>query len=212
MRPAICLAALLATTALAYADRREASVHAHAIGGAVTMDDDASTSGSGTGALAGLAVRASYATRNAWQYDTQLTLGYGRASFDAGQFLLGGGTPMTVPFTVSSQLARLDAGVTLRLGVRWIPTVRLAVGAQAVRRGSPVATAGGFEFTGDDTAPPSLSANLIGSATVGLDYRMSRRLIVGAAVGATTAVPGVGDSWREATITVHAARYWYPRW
>ena len=157
-------------------------------------------------------MRASKATRNSFQYDTQLTLGYGRASFDAGQFLLGGGTPMTVPFTVSSQLARLDAGVTLRLGVRWIPTVRLAVGAQAVRRGSPVATAGGFEFTGDDTAPSSLSAHLSGSATVGLDYRMSRRLIVGVALGATAAVPGVGDSWREATITVHAARYWYPRW
>ena len=149
MKPLALVAAtaLLAPAAVAHADRREASVHVHAVGGPLSMEDDASTAGAGTGALAGLAVRASYATRNAWQYDTQLTLGYGRASFDAGQFLLGGGTPMTVPFTVSSQLARLDAGVTLRLGVRWIPTVRLAVGAQAVRRGSPVATAGGFEVT-----------------------------------------------------------------
>lgn len=212
MRALGFVAALLATTALAHADRREASVHTHAVGGAVTMADDASTAGDGSGALAGLAVRASYATRNDWQYDTQLTLGYGRASFDAGQFLLGGGTPMTVPFTVSSQLVRLDAGVTLRLGVRWIPTVRLAVGAQAVRRGSPVATSGGFEFSGDDTAPASLSANLIGAATVGLDYRMNRRTIVGVAVGATASIPGVGDTWREATLTVHAARYWYPRW
>lgn len=131
MKPLALVAAtaLLAPAAIANADRREASVHVHAVGGPLSMEDDASTAGAGTGALAGLAVRASYATRNAWQYDTQLTLGYGRASFDAGQFLLGGGTPMTVPFTVSSQLARLDAGVTLRLGVRWIPTVRLAVGA-----------------------------------------------------------------------------------
>ena len=203
--------ALAVMRSTARADRREASVHVHAIGGAASMEDDAATE-PGRGAVGGLAMRASYATRNVWQYDAQLSVLYGRAAFDAGTFRLGGAAPTTAPFVMSSVVTRLDAGVTLRLGVRWIPTVRLAAGVQAVRRGSPVVTVGGVEFAGDDTAPPSLAANLIGSATIGLDYRVDRRLIVGAAVGGTVAVPGLGDAWREATITIHVARYWYPRW
>ena len=103
-------------------------------------------------------------------------------------------------------------GVTLRLGVRWIPTVRLAAGAQVVRRGSPVVMVDGVTFTGEDTAPASLSVNLVGTATVGLDYRVGRRMIVGASVGTTVSVPGLGDAWREATLTLLVARYWYPRW
>ena len=108
MKPLALVAAtaLLAPAAVAHADRREASVHVHAVGGPLSMEDDASTAGAGTGALAGLAVRASYATRNAWQYDTQLTLGYGAASFDQGTFALQGGAPVMAPYTLASQLAQ----------------------------------------------------------------------------------------------------------
>lgn len=203
--------AIAATGTATRADRREASVHVQAVGGVASVGHDAAEA-TGSGGLGGLAVRASYATKNEFQYDAQLSVLYGRAAFDAGTFRLGGGAPTVAPFVVSGVVARLDAGVTLRLGVRWIPTVRLAAGVQAVRRGSPVVTVGGVEFSGDDTAPAAVSANLIGSATVGLDYRVDRRLIVGAAAGATAAVPGLRDAWREATITIHVARYWYPRW
>jgi hypothetical protein len=203
------LVTLTATTGLAHADRRETSVHAHVVGGALALADHGTTGGGGWG---GLAIRASRATRNSFQYDTQLTLGYGTAAFDQGSFPLQGGAPVMAPYTLASQLARLDAGVTLRLGVQWIPTVRLAAGVQATRRASPVVTYNGTEFAGDASGQaPQLTANLVGAATVGLDYRWNRRLIVGAAAGVSAAVPGVGDAWRSFDVTAHAAYYWYWR-
>lgn len=207
-RAALALA-LAAAPAVAHADRRETSVHAHLIGGPLALADHGQ---SGSGGWGGLAIRASKATRNSFQYDTQLTLGYGAASFDQGTFALQGGAPVMAPYTLASQLARLDAGVTLRLGVQWIPTVRLAAGVQATRRASPVVTYNGTEFSGDASGQaPQLTANLVGSAMVGLDYRWNRRLIIGAAAGATAAVPGVGDSWRALEVTCHAAYYFYMR-
>ncbi|MBK7823511.1 MAG: hypothetical protein IPJ61_21225 [Tessaracoccus sp.] len=216
MRPLAALAAvgaIVGAASVARADRREASVHVHALGGLLSLGDAASTD-AGSGAFGGLAARASYATANSYQYDAQLTLGYGRASFDRGDFMLGGSTAVEAPFTVAAQAARLDGGVTLRLGVQWIPTVRVAVGVQGVRHASPVVTFGGLEYSGEAETgqAASLALNLVGSATLGLDYRVNRRLIVGAAAAATASVPGVGEPWREAGVTVHAAYYWYPRW
>lgn len=203
----IGLAASLLAAAPAHADRRETSLHAHVVGGALALDDH---DAAGTGGWGGLALRASKATHNSFQYDAQLTLGYGAASFDAGTFRLQGGAPVMAPYTLASQLARLDAGVTLRLGVRWIPTVRIAAGVQGTRRASPVVSYNGSEFSGDDSGQaPQLSVNLVGSTTVGLDYRWNRRWIVGAAAGASASVPGVGDAWRSFDVTAHAAYYWY---
>ena len=201
--------AVIATAAQARADRRETSLHAHVIGGALALDDHGEA---GSGGWGGLAVRASRATRNSFQYDAQLTLGYGAASFDQGTFPLQGGAPMMAPYTLATQLAHLDAGVTLRLGVRWIPTVRVAAGVQGTRRASPVVTYNGTEFSGDASGQaPQYAANLVGSATVGLDYRWNRRWIIGAAAGAASSVPGLGDAWRSVEVTAHAAFYWYAR-
>jgi|JI10StandDraft_1071094.scaffolds.fasta_scaffold09101_2 hypothetical protein len=206
---AVALGTLTATGGAAHADRRETSFHAHVVGGALALGDHGH---SGSGGWGGFALRASRATRNSFQYDTQLTLGYGTAAFDQGTFSLQGGTPVMAPYTLASQLARLDAGITFRLGVQWIPTVRIAVGAQATRRASPVVTYNGTEFDGDASGQPAqITANLVGAATVGLDYRWNRRLIVGAAAGASTSVPGVGDSWRSFDVTAHAAYYFYWR-
>jgi hypothetical protein len=208
-RRSFALAAVIITAALpsARADRRETSLHAHVIGGALALADHGET---GSGGWGGLAVRASKATHNSFQYDAQLTLGYGAASFDEGTFPLQGGAPVMAPYTMATQMVRLDAGITLRLGVRWIPTVRVAAGVQGTRRASPVVTYNGIEFSGDDSGQaPQYAANLVGSATVGLDYRWNRRLIVGAAAGAAAAVPGLGDAWRSVDVTAHAAYYWY---
>ncbi len=211
-RAGLCAFAIVTAAAgTAHADRREASLHAHAVGGALTLGDARSD---GTGLASGIAARASYATSNAFQYDAQLTLLAARASFASASFMPAGRPPVSGPFTRSAQASRLDAGATLRLGVQWIPTLRVAAGAQLVRRGAPTvdlgaATADGEEATGVAAA---LDLNLVGIATVGLDYRVNRRLIVGAAAGVVQAVPGVGPTWRTFDVTLHAAYYWYPRW
>jgi hypothetical protein len=205
----VAVTALAAAAGVAHADRRETSLHAHVVGGALALGDHGHD---GSGGWGGLAIRASHATRNSFQYDTQLTLGYGTAAFDQGTFPLQGGPPVMAPYTLASQLARLDAGITLRLGVQWIPTVRLAVGVQATRRAAPVVTYNGTVFDGDASGQASqLAANLVGAATVGLDYRWNRRLILGAAAGASAAVPGIGDAWRSFDVTAHVAYYFYWR-
>lgn len=194
----------------AQADRREASLHAHLVAGAVTLGDDR---GDGSGAVGGVATRTSYATSNLFQYDAELSVLAGRASFDSATFAPPGRPSVTGPFTRSAQAARLDAGVTFRFGVRWIPTARLAAGVQLVRRGAPTVDLGTTTAEGEDATgvPADVTLNLIGTATLGLDYRINRRVIIGAAAGTVLGAPGVGPTWRSFDVTVHGAWYWYPR-
>lgn len=210
---AIALGVLAMGLGPARADRREASLHAHMVGGLATTSDPA-TDSSGSAPLGGLAVRASYATSNSFQYDVSLSLlATGGASFSSGTFTPMGRPPVTGPFTVPSQVTRLDGGVTLRLGVAWIPTLRFAAGVQGRRRGAPIVTTGGVEVSGEDETGrgEELGLDLVGGATVGIDHRLNRRMIIGAAVGASLAVPLGGESFRTFEGTVHAAYYWYPR-
>lgn len=204
---------LVLMTGPASADRREASLHAHLVGG-VAVTSDAAADESGSAPLSGLAVRASYATSNTYQYDLSLSvLATGGAAFPMATFSPPGRPTVTGPYTIASQVTRVDAGVTLRLGVVWIPTVRLALGGQGRRHGGPVVTAEGSEVTGEDRLGRSseIGFDLIGTATVGLDHRVNRRLIVGAAAGACMAVPVGGEDFRTFEVTAHAAYYWYPR-
>ena len=210
-RAAVAAVLLCATSRVAAADRREASLHAHLVGAFLTARDEASPS-LGSGPLGGVAVRASFATSNSYQYDLALSFLAGRVSFDEGRF-----TPMdlperTGPFTITTQAARLDGGVTLRLGVRWIPTVRVAAGLQARHRGAPAATVDGIAIDPSQIGRDAdFQLDAVGVADVGLDFRVNRRLIVGAAAGASYAVPLGGEAFRTVEVTVHAAYYWYPR-
>lgn len=197
----------------ARADRREASLHVHAVGGLASVGD-ADAAAPATAPLGGLAVRASYATHNAFQYDGALTLlATGGAGFPSATFTPPGRPPLTGTYTLATQLARLDGGVTLRPGVVWIPTVRLAAGVQARRRGGPVVESGGMEVSGEALTGrgSDLGVDVVGIATVGLDHRVSRRLIVGAAAGASYAAPLRGEAFRTLELTLHVSRYWYPR-
>jgi hypothetical protein len=212
---------LLALAAdVAHADRREASLHAHLVGGAATTryvaDFDTASAESATAPMGGLAIRASYATHDSFQYDLAVAfLATGASTFGEATFHpTNGSDDLRGPFKMTSQVARLDGGVTLRLGVRFIPTLRLAGGVQARRTSAPTVTMNGVEYSGEgETGRGSvLGVDLVGSATVGLDYRVNKRVIVGAAGGASYAVPLGGAAFRTVELTFHAAAYWYPRW
>jgi hypothetical protein len=211
---AVGIAALLALAAgTARADRRETSLHAHMVGG-LAMAGDADTSDTGSAPLGGLAVRASYATHNSFQYDLSISLlATGNASYPSTTFMPPGRPSVTGPYTIAQQVTRLDAGVTFRLGAAWIPTIRLALGGQGRRSGGPVVMSGGSEVTGDEQLGrgSEVGFDLVGTTTVGLDHRLNRRLIVGAAVGTSMAVPLGGDAFRTFEGTVHAAYYFYRR-
>ncbi len=210
---AVVAALVMLATGRAHADRRETSVHAHLVGG-LAVTSDAAADDSSSAPLGGLAVRASRATSDLYQYDVSLSLlATGGASFPSTTFAPPGRPQVTGPYSISSQVTRLDAGVTLRPGVVWIPTLRLALGVQGRRRGGPVVTDGSREVSGEDTLGrgAELGLDVVGLATVGLDHRINRRLIVGAAMGASLAVPVGGEDFRTLEGTVHAAFYWYAR-
>lgn len=192
------------------ADRREASVHAQLVGGVLTTGDVDAGAATARAPLAGLAVRASYATRDRYQYDVALALLRGGAAvFPDHTFTPPGRPAVTGPYRAGNLLTRLDAGLTFRLGVRWIPTARLAAGVQLRRTDAAQVEAEAGTFVARD---PRLTVDLVGTVALGLDHRVNRRLIVGVAAGGSLAVPTGGTTAHSLEVTVHGAYYWYPRW
>lgn len=202
----IALGALvLATTTEARADKEEASLHFELIGGIARIGDAAAPGTSSTAPLGGVATRFGYGLADWYQVDAELTLAAtATAHYDRGDFTTPGGT-ITGPFSITEQLARVDAGITFRFGVRFIPTFRFALGAEARRAGTP----SGFSGAVRD---PLLNADLTARATAGLDVRLSARVVVGASVDATYALPLGGSSFETLDLTVSYTRMWYPRW
>ena len=207
----VVLGALVAPTP-ARADRYEASVHVQPVGGVALVSDPA-TEATTAAPLVGLGLRASYARSNLYQYDTQLTAATTTAAaFDSGTFTIGGDPVPPAPFSITTRLIRLDAGVTMRFGVRLVPTVRLALGVQERFCGAPVITLADGDHVGADGRDGEAATDLYGIATVGVDYRINRRVTVGASVGGSYAVPLGASSWRTIEGSVHLAWYWYPLW
>jgi len=207
------LATLLVVSARpAQADRYEASVHVQPSAGVALVDDPASEETVAV-PLVGLGVRASYARSNRYQYDVQIVgATTSAASFERGEFSIGGDAVPASAFTVTTRLVRLDVGATFRFGVRLVPTVRLALGVQERFRGAPIIALADGAHEGADGRGADGVTDVYGFGAVGLDYRINRRLTAGASVGGSYAVPLGGPGWRTIEASAHLAWYWYPLW
>jgi outer membrane protein W len=102
------------------------------------------------------------------------------------------------------------AGLTARLGVRFVPTLTLQAGYQ--HRFLPDA-----DFidpaTGFDLQMPVLAHgrdDLLVVAGVGFDYRIDKHWIIGVQVRATYALPVGDDEYRAIDLPIHIAYYSYP--
>jgi len=152
----------------------------------------------------GLGARFTYATSDHFAYETRLSLAqtgmarYAGVTYESDEGELERAT----------RLARLTAGVTARLGVRFIPTLHLSAGAQARQlvSGRIVDQTG----AGLASVPNASEIDLVVSGAVGFDYRVNRRLVLGASAGATHAFGG--PAYDAVQGTAHLAYYWYPRW
>ena len=198
------VAAVLVAPSAASADRYEVSLHVQPIGG-VAWFEDAGTSTRAQVSMAGLGLRATYGYRDWLALEAEARgAAFGVARWDDVMASVEG-TPTSGDVERTAQTARLTGAATLRLGVAWIPTVSLGLGVQVRRwgqgtlRDTPLVPDG--REAGMDLAPVAL-------ARVGLDRRLNRRVVVGAAVGGAYAYSS--EAQAEIEGLVFASYYFYP--
>jgi hypothetical protein len=107
---------------------------------------------------------------------------------------------------------RATVGATARFGARWIPTASLAVGYQHrfLTGGSVINDPEQRRQLGvfDDE-----SANdILVLAGIGLEYRLSRHLLVGVSAQVVHAFAIGGASFDAVEVPIHVSYSWYPGW
>lgn len=207
MRNLAIVLAILAAPGVAVGDSYETSVDVGASFGMARVTDPQSQSSAAAPAL-GAAARFSWATRDWLQWDvtgfgmwTAVSLEHRRAQIEG----------IEVDFDRRAAGVGLEAGVTLRLGARFIPTVGVALGPQLhVFPDTQIILAGGGAPLRNSGVDVELDVGA--RVSVGFDWRASDRLIVGAR-GAARASLALGASrWTSLDATVHLSYAWYPRW
>jgi len=192
--------------AVAWADAHEASLSLQAAGAAVHLEDPDIPGGADVTA-AGASVRFTWASRDwlAWQLG-----GYGLTTTSASysDVMIAGAASDTARGTT---LAGVEAGATLRLGARFIPTLTVAVGPQLRLFPSAAVTDSQTNLELGSLAGRS-EFDLTARLGAGFDYRMSARWIIGARASVRQSLGIATGSARTAGVMLHASYYWYPRW
>lgn len=204
---AVAATALTLVAGLAHADQQEASVHVEATSGFARVGEER-TSAIDTVPLAGANARLTYGVRDALSLDAELGFAHqGTGHFDGAKVTFAGTPGADGPVERSAQLVRLLVGGTLRLGVRWVPTVSVGVGPQVRLRGD-----GMYLPTGNvpDDHAAGVAVDLLATARVGLDVRVNRHWLAGAWVGGAYAVPLGGPSFQSAEGGLRVEYNWYP--
>jgi hypothetical protein len=220
-RRAILLVACMTCTAAlpgaVHADAEEASLFVHALSGAGMLGDPAAP-GTRTVPLAGTALRFTYATHDVFAYEAELAWSRtaGVAVFEDVMF-----EGFTGDLERVSYLGRLQAGVRLRLGARYIPTLHLGAGVLAhAAMQSHFVIPDGANGPGASTVVvegPGFALRWapMASAGLGFDYRISARWVAGASVSALSTLvpgPGVDDGFQSIEGELHVSYFWYPHW
>lgn len=204
-----CMASTAALPGLAHADAEEASLFMHAVSGAGMLGDPAAP-GTRTLPLAGAALRFTYATHDIFAYEAELAWSRtaGVAVFEDVMLESHAGDLERV-----SHLARLQAGVRLRLGARYIPTLHLAAGVLAHaampshvviahQSGAVVVEGPGFALR---WAP-------MASAGLGFDYRIDSHWVAGIGISALSTLVPNDDGFHAIEGGLHVSYFWYPHW
>jgi hypothetical protein len=194
---------LLAAPAAAHADADEASLELRALAGAVRAGDPLAD-GAATAPLGGGGLRFTYATSDGFAYEALLDLGTGGGARFAGVTVGGDQGELDR----ATRFGRLALGVTARLGVRFIPTLSLAVGGQARQLAAgQLRDEQGESIT---TVPGERRLDLVVRGGAGFDYRIDRHLVAGVSASVNHAL--WGPAWDALEAGAHLAYYFYPRW
>jgi hypothetical protein len=166
------LLAMLGAARPGHADRYEAQLGAHAIGGMARVAEKAAPDAD-TVPAAGVGARLSYGLRNWLAIEGDVSVAnLGEAEYRDMAVSIAGGPPRPGDLTRTTRTARFVAGALLRGGVAWVPTAYLGAGVQGRWQGAAV-----FSTTG--TAPDGygdeLAVDLVATARIGLERRLGRR-------------------------------------
>lgn len=174
----------------------------------------------GTGEIAvvpgvGLAAGLSWGVRNWLDVGGELAAGaFGEAAYAVATLPVNA-TPRSGSLARRTQTAQLRGLATVRLGVGWVPTIQVAVGAGARQR-----SAGRFEtrvaqmplVLVPDGEGAAVTLDLVTALRLGLERRLTRRWTVGAAVGAAHCF-GVGTpDLQSAEAMISISYNWYHLW
>lgn len=194
----------------ARADRYEASVSLRPEGGFARVDDTGARAPvvvGGGGVSAGL----SWGARNWLDVGGELAaLTLAEARYEGATVDVSGYSQMG-ELSRTTRLAQLRGAATLRLGVGWVPTVRVVAGA-GVRQRSAASLAMGPSIVVPDGEEAELTFDAVVGVRLGLDHRLTRRWSVGLSAGATACI-GIGaPSMQILDGGVSLAYTWYPLW
>ncbi len=190
------------------ADADEASLHGQALGGVVRTSDHQAT---GTGTLIGGALRGTLARSDRWAFELTVA-GFEAALRHPDAVGLAGGVPVRGVVERTQFGGRAEFGVHASFGVRWIPTVHVALGGQVRRLGATTLRSGDGMVLASISAGSAVDATL--ALGLGLDRRLGRSMMLGVSVAAVRAQPLGGDAEAMTSVeaTLHVAWYFYPRW
>lgn len=103
---------------------------------------------------------------------------------------------------------RAEVGATFRLGVVYIPTLYLGLGAQGQMAQTIYET--DAEGWSELVRERAFSWAPIGVVGAGFDYRLDINWIAGVSIRVRHAAPWDSDTYRSITALFHLSYYWYP--
>jgi hypothetical protein len=201
--PALAACAVLTIgSGSARADAEEVSLHLEAAGGLALVGDRMAPEQAASAALGGLGLRGTYATHDWFAFD--LAAAYLQTGTVEYRMVESGSG--SAGLLREFRLLQVEGGASLRLGVRVIPILGLALGYQhrTARHGRLVR-----DNIGLDSVEDAVHHDVLATARAGLDWRLNRHWIVGAAGRATQAI-NAGPEFGAIELLLHASYYWYP--
>jgi hypothetical protein len=207
---AACVLAFVVAYPQARADRYEATVSVRP-DGALARVDDAGVRAPAMVAGGGLSAGLSWGVRNWLDVGAELAaLVLSKARYEGATADVAGTSQMG-ELSRTTRLAQLRGAATLRLGVGWVPTVRVVAGA-GVRQRSAAHLVVGPSIVVPDGEEATFALDAVVGVRVGLDHRLTRRWSLGLSAGATAYI-GIGAPSLQVFDAGLALAYtWYPLW
>lgn len=201
------LLAALGAVREARGDEHEAELGAFATGGMARVAEKGARDAD-TVPTVGVGARLSYGVRDWLAVEGHVSIAnLGQAEYQDMTVSIAGGASRDGDLTRTTRTVRAVGGAQFRGGVAWVPTAFLGAGMQGRWQGAAAFSATGGTPDGyDDT----LAIDVVATARVGLDRRLGRRWVVGAAVGVTHAFPLGGPAFDVVEGGLSLGAFWYP--